>query len=538
MSERRKRCFDPLGSTGGGDQYKDVCLIHALQALGVDLTVDRSGPFRADEHGNSMLRPLGLKLVKTSHSGLRRGKWVKWQAGHFSAVLIAERVTVMEKNRTFTCTAPSELGRPGAIIWWRLTTLDDPSDPNHVRYPEGPKLPVEVLSRIDHNWAECMRRRAASGVSTPTGLSRLSPYQLELISRNREQALRRRTSSLVRPLPPVGWKHPLVPQPPTEWATWDRSLPDVTFLSCLNAHPRDRALRFYPDTHTYLIHGQPSLGSVTGLIHSFCQVFVADDVIARMVVGRNWPRPGYIQADLPVGLEQTLADFPECYELIRLYQASPRDEDAICCCVKQLLTCFPHLTETLSRVALSPDQIKHMWDLNRDIAANMGTWMHFTFEAYLNRMPIPEDGVEMGLFLRFLGGLEGLTAYRTEWTIWGDEERLAGSIDFVAITPQSTLVIFDWKRSKSLRDKYTNRYQSMAGELSHIPDCQGMHYRLQLNAYRYLLQKYYDHTVSGMFVVCTHPDNSPEPWVDDVPIMEQEIEYVMACQRIGGGEGM
>jgi hypothetical protein len=179
-----------------------------------------------------------------------------------------------------------------------------------------------------------------------------------------------------------------------------------------------------------------------------------------------------------------------------------------------------------------------MWDLNRDIAANMGTWMHFTFEAYLNRMPIPEDGVEMGLFLRFLGWLEGLTAYRTEWTIWGDEERLAGSIDFVAITPQSTLVIFDWKRSKSLRDKYTNRYQSMAGELSHIPDCQGMHYRLQLNAYRYLLQKYYDHTVSGMFVVRTHPDNSPEPWVDDVPIMEQEIEYVMACQRIGGGEGM
>ena len=49
--------------------------------------------------------------------------------------------------------------------------------------------------------------------------------------------------------------------------------------------------------------------------------------------------------------------------------------------------------------------------------------------------------------------------------------------------------------------------QRMNSPLDHLDDCQGMRYRLQLHCYRYLLQKYYDAVVSGMRVVCTHPDN-------------------------------
>ena len=35
-------------------------------------------------------------------------------------------------------------------------------------------------------------------------------------------------------------------------------------------------------------------------------------------------------------------------------------------------------------------------------------------------------------FIRYLDSLHGLTAFRTEWTIYADAEILAGSIDFVA----------------------------------------------------------------------------------------------------------
>jgi hypothetical protein len=34
--------------------------------------------------------------------------------------------------------------------------------------------------------------------------------------------------------------------------------------------------------------------------------------------------------------------------------------------------------------------------------------------------------------------------------VWGDEEWLAGCIDFVAMQPDGDLVIVDWKRSKEL----------------------------------------------------------------------------------------
>ena len=74
--------------------------------------------------------------------------------------------------------------------------------------------------------------------------------------------------------------------------------------------------------------------------------------------------------------------------------------------------------------------------------------MHLQFELYLNRSEVDECSAEMQLFLGFLKTLSGLTAYRTEWMIHADAERLAGSIDFVAQQGDGRLVLFDWKRSK------------------------------------------------------------------------------------------
>ena len=72
----------------------------------------------------------------------------------------------------------------------------------------------------------------------------------------------------------------------------------------------------------------------------------------------------------------------------------------------------------------------------------------------------------------------------------------------------------------------------MLAPLSHLDDCAGNHYRLQLNAYRYILQKYYDVSVKAMLVVGTHPDNGDEPFIDYVPILQEETEQFMQYQRI------
>ena len=139
--------------------------------------------------------------------------------------------------------------------------------------------------------------------------------------------------------------------------------------------------------------------------------------------------------------------------------------------------------------------------------------------------------VEFGLFLKFLACLRGHKAYRTEWEIFSEQERLAGSIDFVALAPDGSLVVIDWKRTKSLKTKYRNVFQRMQGALSHLEDCKGLHYRLQLNVYKHVLEKQYGFKVSAMYVVCVHPDVGDAPFVDVVPNMEDEVFHMMALQR-------
>ncbi|CAK0883072.1 unnamed protein product, partial [Prorocentrum cordatum] len=109
--------------------------------------------------------------------------------------------------------------------------------------------------------------------------------------------------------------------------------------------------------------------------------------------------------------------------------------------------------------------------------------MHWTFEAHLNRVLVPHDAVEFQLFSKFLGALRGLAASRTEWAIFAEHEGLAGSIDFVA------------------RDSA-----------------------------QWIAERYYGARVAAMHVVCLHPDNGDQPFVDDVPEIP-DIEELMAVQR-------
>ena len=90
------------------------------------------------------------------------------------------------------------------------------------------------------------------------------------------------------------------------------------------------------------------------------------------------------------------------------------------------------------------------------------------------------------------------------------------------------VILFDWKRTKNLQDKYTNPWSNMSAPLSHLPDCVGFHYRLQLNVYMYILQKYYNVSVGGMYVVCLHPDlENVGPFLDQVPDMSADVKLML-----------
>ena len=184
----------------------------------------------------------------------------------------------------------------------------------------------------------------------------------------------------------------------------------------------------------------------------------------------------------------------------------------------------------------------NMWERNRRDAAANGTYMHYLFEAYLNGYSVPETSPEFQMLQSFLQSMNGWRAFRTEWTIFGEEENLAGSIDLCAVNCRGELAIIDWKRSANLPSKYASP-QALKPPLQHLSDCAGQHYRLQLNCYRYLLEKYYGFAVSRMLVVCCHPDRGRTPFIDEVPRMDVEVCRIMkiwqestSMDACGGGQ--
>jgi hypothetical protein len=125
------------------------------------------------------------------------------------------------------------------------------------------------------------------------------------------------------------------------------------------------------------------------------------------------------------------------------------------------------------------------------------------------------DAPEIQQFMKFHEDFSAsLKPYRTEWTIFHEEARIAGSIDMVyeVIDPaaeqqqEQRLAIYDWKRCREITK--TNRANKFATHpaIEHIPDSNFWHYALQLNVYKYILQSKYGKTITDLYLVVLHPE--------------------------------
>jgi hypothetical protein len=297
-------------------------------------------------------------------------------------------------------------------------------------------LSTEQQVRIAANRAEAIKRKhqAACRVSVAGAkpVASLSAEQKMRMDTNRLEALRRRqdkldgATALALPFPPLGWSASEVPAKPQDLAEIIHDLPEMTLLSTCHPHPRDDHLTFVASSHSYYVDGVKTAGSVTGLIHAFCQEFNSHEIIRKMRTGMNWPRPGYFRS-VPVMLD-LLKSIAETEALRELLERDTLDEVVFSDMVKWW--CFTGSggsVDIVDVVSLNEAEIVTKWKMNAEAAANEGTWMHFKFEAYLNRAVIEEHTTEVRMFLRYIATLKGVTAYRTEWIIFGEEERLTSS---------------------------------------------------------------------------------------------------------------
>ena len=173
-------------------------------------------------------------------------------------------------------------------------------------------------------------------------------------------------------------------------------------------------------------------------------------------------------------------------------------------------------------IYISKDEIKKLWADNGKKASEAGTKMHYDIECYYNDMDIEvePDCIEWNYFEKFEEEIgEEKEPYRTEWMVWDDELKFAGSIDMTYINPDGTIDIYDWKRSVGIKKE--NRWRSSTTKcIEHLPDSNFWHYSLQLNTYKALLEKNYGVKVKDMYLVCLHPNNENKSiWNKNIKII-------------------
>ena len=176
---------------------------------------------------------------------------------------------------------------------------------------------------------------------------------------------------------------------------------------------------------------------------------------------------------------------------------------------------------------MSKKEIKLKWEKKGAEASGLGTKMHYDIECFYNKMNIVNNSIEFEYFKNFQDAYVNLKPYRTEWMIYDKELKFAGSIDMVFKEINGSLMIFDWKRCKEI--KKVNSWQKAKTDcIGHLDDCNFNHYCLQLNTYKYILEKNYDEKVSGMFLVCLHPNNKNKDYIKmEVPNLTSEIKELM-----------
>lgn len=253
----------------------------------------------------------------------------------------------------------------------------------------------------------------------------------------------------------------------------------MTFLSTKNPHHRDNLIVFDEGPHIYTVKGNSNYTSVTTWNHSHFKHFDADAIINKMMASKKWPQNKYFNK--------------------------------------------------------TPTEIKAIWEANRDEAAKAGTKMHYDIECYYNNIPVDNSSIEFGYFMNFVRDNPDLIPYRTEWMVWDEELRLAGSIDMVfqnKLDKSGSLMIYDWKRSREIvRNKQFEEY-AITDCISYLPDTNFWHYSLQLNTYKAILEKNYGKNVSALKLVCLHPSNKNNNYmVIDVPDLKEEIDALFNLRR-------
>ena len=173
-------------------------------------------------------------------------------------------------------------------------------------------------------------------------------------------------------------------------------------------------------------------------------------------------------------------------------------------------------------------EILDMWETKGKESRDLGTALHKKIENYYQGFTLNESDESFKLFKMFAEKIK-LEPYRTEWTVYDWEHKIAGTIDFVDYQ-NGEYIIYDWKRSDKLiandMPVKINMYHEKGNyPLEHLDNSSYYHYALQLSIYKYILEKNYGIKISDLRLGVFHPTYK-KPYVLKMPYLEKETNDI------------
>lgn len=179
---------------------------------------------------------------------------------------------------------------------------------------------------------------------------------------------------------------------------------------------------------------------------------------------------------------------------------------------------------------MTKEEILARWKQVGEQASAQGTLMHSRIEqTLLGNVSVEWSGqskeqAQVTVALTELRK-EGWQPYRTEWRIFTERYRIAGTLDALFKKEgEEEFLLVDWKRSKEI--KMQNRWRKARAPIDYLPDCNYVQYSLQLNLYRWILANHYGIEVNSMRLYSFHPEQEHYQKFP-VNIMTKEIELLL-----------
>jgi len=289
------------------------------------------------------------------------------------------------------------------------------------------------------------------------------------------------------------------------------------FLANKNHHPYDDRISFEEESHIYTIDGDSSFTSVTTFLHHHFPAFEPEKVALsllsemRITNGRTSQNKCKYRKDSIKNIQEILINKGE--------QSSVEIATSL-------------LNDTNSQEYKQElSAILQKW---KDTSTS-GTKTHADIEYFYNEEPVDNNTPEYNYFLKFNEDFKkeymNYRPYRTEWTVFYKELKLAGSIDMIYENIEDgTLMIYDWKRVKAIEYESFNNETALSEHLQGIPHTNFWHYSLQLNTYKAIIENQYNKKVTKLVLVRLYPDASTYE-LHECADLQQEVKSLFEERR-------